>query len=77
MAARTAAPKGTAKKAAQPTPDQTATQTTEFEKLSKPAKLHREDAEFIDDAPGYSADQVGHMREYYGLTESTAAVAEV
>lgn len=77
-AARKAAPKqSTEQSAPLPTPEETVTQTPEFEKLNKPAKLHRDDAEFIDPDPGYSEDQVDHMREYYGLTESTAEVASV
>jgi hypothetical protein len=49
----------------------------EQEDLSKPGRVSKAHAEFIDNDPGYSKDQLAHMREYYGLTESTADVAEV
>jgi hypothetical protein len=35
--------------------------------LSQPGRASRADAEFIDNDPGYSKDQLAHMREYYGL----------
>lgn len=50
---------------------------TEQAELQQPGRVGRADAEFIDNDPGYSEDQLSHMREYYGLVESTAAVAEV
>lgn len=49
----------------------------EQDELGKPGRASKADAEFIDNEPGYSKDQLAHMREYYGLKESTASVAEV
>lgn len=49
----------------------------EQDKLHAQARVAKGDAEFIDPDPGYNKDQVEHMREYYGLKESTAEVAEV
>lgn len=39
----------------------------ELADLSKPGRVSKDDAEFIDNAPGYSKDQLAHMREYYDL----------
>jgi hypothetical protein len=49
----------------------------ELDDLQAPGRVSKTDAEQIDNSPGYSKDQLLHMREYYGLKESTAAVAEV
>lgn len=49
----------------------------ELDDLTAPGRVSKTDAEQIDNDPGYSKDQLLHMREYYGLKESTAAVAEV
>jgi hypothetical protein len=39
-------------------------------------RVSKADAEQIDGDPGYDKDQLLHMREYWGLKESTAEVAE-
>lgn len=41
--------------------------TAEAEKLDAPAKLSKDDKDFIDADPGYSTGQVEQMREYYGI----------
>lgn len=61
----------------QPIPESLDRLQAELDDLSKPGRVSKAHAEFIDNAPGYSKDQLDHMREYYGLKESTAAVAEV
>lgn len=45
----------------------------ELEELSKPGRVNKAHVEFIDKEPGYSRDQLQHMREYYGLVEPTTA----
>lgn len=49
----------------------------ELDDLSKPGRVSKGEGDFIDGDPGYSKDQLLHMREYYGLKESTADVADV
>lgn len=44
--------------------------------LQKPGRVSKSDAEQIDNDPGYDKDQLAHMREYWGLKESTATEAE-
>ncbi len=62
----------------EPTPEAAALQA-ELDDLGKPGRVGKADAEFIDNAPGYSKDQLAHMREYYGISKSddTADVAPV
>lgn len=61
----------------QPIPESLAQLQAEQDELNQPGRVSRAHAEFIDNDPGYSKDQLDHMREYYGLKESTASVAEV
>jgi hypothetical protein len=49
----------------------------EQDALQRPGRASKSDADFIDNEPGYSKDQLDHMREYYGTKESTATVADV
>lgn len=44
--------------------------------LHKQARVGKADADFIDSDPGYNKDQVAHMREYWGLKDSTATESE-
>lgn len=64
--------------ATEPTPESLALQR-ELDDLGKPGRVSKADGEFIDNAPGYSKNQLAHMREYYGLKDdaSTADVAPV
>jgi hypothetical protein len=48
----------------------------EQDKLHARGRVSKADAEQIDGDPGYDKDQLLHMREYWGLKESTAEVAE-
>lgn len=41
--------------------------------LHKPGRASKTDAEQIDNEPGYSRDQLAHMREYWGLSPSESA----
>jgi hypothetical protein len=61
----------------QPIPESLVQLQQEQDELGKPGRVSKAHAEFIDNDPGYSKDQLDHMREYYGLKESTADVAEV
>ncbi len=38
--------------------------------LERPGKVSKEHASQIDNAPGYSINQLDHMREYYGLVDA-------
>lgn len=59
-----------------PVPEDLAALEAERDELHKQARVSKTDAEFIDSSPGYNKDQLAHMREYYGLTDSTALDAE-
>jgi hypothetical protein len=48
----------------------------ERDELQRPGRASKADAEQIDNDPGYDKDQLAHMREYWGLRESTAEVAD-
>jgi hypothetical protein len=50
---------------------------SEQDELQQPGRASKTDAEQIDNEPGYNKDQLDHMREYWGLKDSTAEVAEV
>jgi hypothetical protein len=59
-----------------PVPEDLAALESEREELHKPGRASKTDAEQIDNSPGYNKDQLAHMREYWGLTDSTALESE-
>lgn len=79
---KTAAPQSKSKEVAhgeatpRPTDPSADRLQAELDKLSAPGRASKSDAEQIDNDPGYSKDQLAHMREYWGLKESTAEVAD-
>jgi hypothetical protein len=52
-----------------PTDESAAQFQQEQDELQQPGEAREADASHIDNDPGYSEDQLAHMREYYGLTE--------
>lgn len=49
----------------------------ELAELGKPGQVSKSDADFIDKEPGYSKDQLAHMREYYGIARKSDETADV
>lgn len=59
-----------------PMPDDLAALEAQRADLHKPGQVSKADAEQIDNDPGYNKDQLAHMREYWGLTDSVALDSE-